>query len=139
MSTQPIATDVYQPQGDRDQLGELEPDLDDGVDSPTAAETLDAGYSPPEAPRACGRFGTTSEDQLMGENLDERLRQEIPDNAPDDDDFLDESAEWGISSGHRRSGRIVMADDDVHGFDVGIDGGAASAEEAAMHVISDDD
>ena len=42
--------------------------------------------------------------------------------------------------GARRAGRLVGLGENI-GSDVGIDGGAASAEEAAMHVIDpvDDD
>jgi hypothetical protein len=46
-----------------------------------------------------------------------------------------------------RAGRLVAEDEGAHpddeedlvATDVGIDGGAASAEEAAMHVVDDDD
>ncbi len=46
-----------------------------------------------------------------------------------------------------RSGRLVAPDEGAHpvdvtdllAHDVGIDGGAASAEEAAMHVVGEDD
>ena len=49
--------------------------------------------------------------------------------------------------GDERAGRIVEPDEGAHedteagmvGTDVGIDGAAASAEEAAMHVIPEDD
>ena len=49
--------------------------------------------------------------------------------------------------GGERSGRLVAPDEGAHedeekdlvATDVGIDGGAASAEEAAMHVVDEDD
>ena len=49
--------------------------------------------------------------------------------------------------GELRAGRLVDPDEgvrgdaekDMVGFDVGIDGGAASAEEAAMHIVGGDD
>ncbi|NUR60814.1 MAG: hypothetical protein HOV87_19445 [Catenulispora sp.] len=39
--------------------------------------------------------------------------------------------------GDRRTGRLTAADDDVTGWDVGIGGGAASAEEAAVYTVDD--
>ena len=49
--------------------------------------------------------------------------------------------------GDRRAGRLVAPDEgvdededsDLLASDVGIDGSAASAEEAAVHIIDDDD
>ena len=48
--------------------------------------------------------------------------------------------------GSTRSGRLVAPDEGAHGdeesrliaTDVGIDGAAASAEEAAMHIVDED-
>ena len=64
-------------------------------------------------------------------------------------DDSDDDAEFPEDDevGRARSGRLVATnegfgeDDDSELFasDVGIDGGAASAEEAAMHVIDDED
>jgi hypothetical protein len=53
---------------------------------------------------------------------------------------------WGRQVGALRAGRLASYDEglrpdeekDVVAFDLGIDGAAASAEEAAMHVINDD-
>lgn len=104
-------------------------------------EVLDAGYSPPESYRGEG-FGTTAEEQLEGETLEERLRQEVPDIDPyaPEDEILDDG-----EVGTERAGRLVDPDGgigedtekDLIGEDVGIDGAAASAEEAAVHVIED--
>ena len=104
-------------------------------------ETLDSGYSPPEAYRGEG-FGTTADEQLQGESLDERLRQEEPDVDPyaDEDEVLDDG-----EVGSTRAGRLVDPDGgfgedtekDLVGEDVGIDGAASSAEEAAVPVIED--
>jgi hypothetical protein len=138
---------------DEDQPGAESFLLGRGVDDP-----LDEGYSPPEKPRGVDKFGTTATEEREGESLEERLRQEEPDPAlevddplaPDDDDaegasleadeFLDDGQVGG-----RRAGRLVDPDEgvredtekDVVGSDVGIDGGAASAEEAAMHVVDE--
>jgi hypothetical protein len=116
------------------------PDQDAIFDDPDA--TLDSGYSPPEAYRGEG-FGTTADEQLQGESLDERLRQEEPEADPyaDPTEDLDDG-----EVGDERAGRLVDPDSgigedtekDLVGDDVGIDGAAASAEEAAVHVVPED-
>lgn len=115
---------------DDDQLTQEDQLLDRGVD-----DLLDEGYSPAE------KWIEPRED----ETLDEQLAAEIPDPALQLDDDRDE--QWGDDEvGDRRSGRLVAPDEGVNpdvesdliGSDVGIDGSAASAEEAAVHVISDD-
>jgi len=116
------------------------PDQDAIFDDPDA--TLDSGYSPPESYRGEG-FGTTAEEALQGETLDERLRQEEPE--PDPYAAPVENLDDG-EVGSERAGRLVDPDggigEDVDkelvGEDVGIDGAAASAEEAAVHVVPED-
>ena len=112
-------------------------------------DSLDEGYSPPEKPRGLNAFGVTQAEAEQGESLDQRLRQEEPDPAArlDRDDYgaTTESGEFFDRDevGDRRAGRLVAPDEgwgedeekDEIGSDVGIDGGAASAEEAAMHII----
>jgi hypothetical protein len=104
-------------------------------------EVLDSGYSPPERYRGEG-FGTTAEEMKEGESLDERLRQEIPDPDP----YAEESEDLQDGEvGNERAGRLVEPDrgigedteKDLVGEDVGIDGAASSAEEAAVHVVDD--
>lgn len=99
--------------------------LDDrGVD-----DVLDEGYSPPD------REPKRLDDD---DSLDERLAQEEPEPDPyaeaeregADLDRDDETAD-------PRAGRLAQGEDDVTAEDVGIDGGAAGAEEAAVHVIED--
>ncbi|PID54302.1 MAG: hypothetical protein CSA58_09430 [Micrococcales bacterium] len=133
--------DVYQPQADGalDHTGEL--DMEDALGEPNADDLLDSGYSPPEKPRVCGRYGTTGEEQRRGESLEERMRQEEPEAGLGDGEEPDEE----YSGGNRRAGRLMFMDtggvdgDSWHmvGRDVGIDGGAASAEEAAMHIMEE--
>ncbi|MDX6277431.1 MAG: hypothetical protein QOJ72_1559 [Nocardioidaceae bacterium] len=126
-----------------DDLSDAEdgPDQDAVFDDPD--ETLDAGYSPPESYRGEG-FGTTADEALQGESLEERERQEVPEPDPYaevDDDVLDDG-----EVGTERAGRLVDPDGgigpdeekDLVGDDVGIDGAASSAEEAAVHIVEDD-
>ncbi|MCW2825577.1 MAG: hypothetical protein JWQ91_2494 [Aeromicrobium sp.] len=113
------------------------PDQDAIFDDPD--ETLDSGYSPPESYRGEG-FGTTAEEMREGESFDERLRQEIPEPDPyrEETEDLDDG-----EVGTERAGRLVdpnggIGEDvekDLVGEDVGIDGAASSAEEAAVHVV----
>lgn len=105
-------------------------------------ETLDSGYSPPESYRGEG-FGTTADEALQGESLDERLRQEEPDTDPYAE--VGEDLDDG-EVGTQRAGRLVDPNEgfgedtekDLVGEDVGIDGAGASAEEAAVHVVDPD-
>jgi len=118
-----------------EQLDQLEPQrslVDRGVD-----DVLDEGYSPPERYSRLIREGEH-------ETLDERLEEEIPEGDPyavdDEGEILDDG-----EVGDERAGRLVDPNGgigpdlerDLVGNDVGIDGGAASAEEAAVHIVSD--
>ncbi|MGW7090138.1 DUF5709 domain-containing protein [Streptomyces sp. NPDC054871] len=121
MSDQNRADDAYQPTGDNEEQEDAAPlDLDNAVDERTYDDMLDEGYSPPEKPLGVTRTGTTATEQHEGETLDERLRQEMPDAAPDEGAHADTAAQ-------------TVATDE------GIDGGAAGAEEAAVHVVPDED
>ncbi|MEZ0108891.1 hypothetical protein ABH920_002892 [Catenulispora sp. EB89] len=138
-----FADDVYLPQPDPDAQDPLE--QLDGSDTLTPGpDELDTGYSPPERPLAL----------RDPETLDERLAEENPDveDLPEDWDGLGDHAGGdgellGDQVGGRRSGRLVAPDEgshsggnaDLSAQDVGIDGGAASAEEAAMHLVDDEE
>jgi hypothetical protein len=113
--------------------------VDRGVD-----DVLDEGYSPAERMPASHRVGTTVEEQRDGETWAERLVQE--EYEPDAYDIAsqDEASTWDFGViGGERTGRLVAPDEGAHAHtertevaqDVGIDGGAATAEEAAMHVV----
>ena len=114
---------------DDDQLTQEDTLMDRGVD-----DVLDEGYSPPDKWK----------DPKDDETLDELLAEEEPDpamqlNDPDEQAGNDEV-------GADRAGRLVAPDEgvgadtekDLIGHAVGIDGAAASAEEAAVHVIDED-
>lgn len=138
---------------DEDQLQSEDTLVDRGVD-----DVLDEGYSPPERPRAVEGFGTTAAEVAQGETLDMRLAQEEPDPAMAFDDPLAEPVEEDPDApreqvevlddgevGNLRAGRLIAPDEGAHedidsdliASDAGIDAGAASAEEAAMHVVDD--
>lgn len=137
--------------------------VDDSLDDDGLDGALDKGYSPPDRPFAVNSFGTTAAEMAQGESLEQRLAQEEPDPAaafddpladqndadgaddPDSQDAEDEDFVSDREVGDQRAGRLVDPDEGAHtdrearllGHDVGIDGAAASAEEAAMHVIDE--
>jgi hypothetical protein len=99
-------------------------------------EPLDTSYSPPDNSPVATRFGNTAAEQAEGESLDQRLAQEVPDITPDD--VTEDAAP--------RAGRLIAPDEGVHedvdgpvAFDAGKAGSAATAEEAAMHIVDEDE
>lgn len=146
---EPMADDAYQPTGSNEEQQDAAPlDLQDAVDERTYDDTLDEGYSPPEKPLGVTKHGTTAAEQHDGETLDERLTQEVPDAtgpAADDAGDLPGGDDERVESeaGADRAGRLVAPDEGAHAdtteeevaADVGIDAGAAGAEEAAVHVV----
>jgi hypothetical protein len=147
--------DETQPQSTGDSL----------VDDRGLAEPLDEGYSPPEKWSAGQGFGNTPLEESMGESLDQRVDQEVPE--PDPYEVADAEAERGDlaplvaedsvdgeavqadveGAEGARAGRLVAEDEgvrtdtekDLVAQDVGIDGAGAGAEEAAVHVVDDPD
>lgn len=105
-------------EGDSNQLPREDTLLDRGVD-----DLLDEGYSPPDFPRS-NHYGETP---------------------------LEEEPDVWVTGGGAprgrepdRAGRLVENDDswraqDVYASDAGVAGGAASAEEAAMHIVDLED
>ncbi|MEU3858762.1 DUF5709 domain-containing protein [Streptomyces sp. NPDC028722] len=148
----PMADDAYQPTGTNEEQEDAAPlDLQDAVDERTYDDILDEGYSPPERPLGVTKHGITAAEQHEGETLDERLGQEVPDVTPPAGDEIGdlpggEGEPVDSEAGETRAGRLVAPDEGAHtdtvkeevADDVGIDGGAAGAEEAAVHVIPDD-
>ncbi|GAA0467426.1 DUF5709 domain-containing protein [Streptomyces olivaceiscleroticus] len=153
MSDEAMGDEVYQPAVDE---GPAEPDdldMQDALDEPDADEQLERGYSPPEKPLGVNKKGTTANEQREGESLDDRLAEEVPDVTPPDGDGIGDAPDTDGEPvddqvGEDRAGRIVGGDqgfpargrnaNDVVARDVGIDGGAAGAEEAAVHVVDDE-
>ena len=119
-------------EGDNDQLS-MEDTLEDrGVD-----DLLDEGYVPLERART-NHYGETPWEQAHRETLDQRLAEEEPE-------------VWAVrartEAGREpdRAGRLLEDDsavvaggNDEFAVDVGISGGGASAEEAAVHVIAEE-
>ncbi|MFF1746254.1 DUF5709 domain-containing protein [Streptomyces mirabilis] len=150
MAYEAMGDDVYQPDGSevQDDAGLL--DVSDTLDDRGIGEALDEGYSPPEKPWGVEHTGVTAAERQRGESLDERLAEEVPDIAGQDGDGIGDL--WDGDGeliddevGDLRAGRLIAPDEGAHedtekdliAYDVGVDGAAASAEEAAMHVIPD--
>ena len=141
-------------------------DASDTLDGKPGDDPLDRGVATPDRWSAGMRYGTTSEEEQEGESLDQHLAEEEPDDAFDTgDEDDDEDEESGYFTGDEdiadedidglllddgpdpRAGRLVAEDEGAHTVDeadlvardTGIDGGAASAEEAAVHVVDEDD
>ena len=126
---------------------------DDGVLQPSdtlesddmRADVLDTGIDAGEGYRGAPRFGTTWAEERRGEGLDALLAQEEPD-TPLDEPWTDEDAPTDDGRpGLPRTGRLLGPtvglapgdESEAVAFDVGIDGGGATAEEAAMHLTDD--
>jgi Family of unknown function (DUF5709) len=105
---------------------------------PLDDDPLDSGWIPPDRPVAVDRTGVTAREQRDGGSLEERLREEEPEVGEEEPEL----GEGAREEPDPRAGRLVAPDEGAHADeepdavagDVGVDGGAASAEEAAMHI-----
>jgi hypothetical protein len=123
-------------------------DSSDSLDNNPAGDPEDVGYEPSDRYAGANRFGTTAAEARQGESLDQLLSEEEPDVTADDDPAADEDEDELTRRGYDedpRAGRLVAEDeglgpdedDQAFAEDAGIDYGAASAEEAAVHVTDD--
>lgn len=143
------------PVGYRDRMSSFSDDQlqpDDTLEDRGVDDVLDGGMSPPERPSREVAHGVTSADDAEGETLDDRLEQEEPDPAAAVDHTPDAQADElvgergtnptdGFEVGDERTGRLTAAEgetSDDTAEDVGIDGAAAGAEEAAVHTVGED-
>lgn len=144
--------------GDLDQYAQLQPE--DTLDGSGLTDVLDEGYSPPERPWN-DRDHETLDERLADEEPDPWNATDPaaePDDRRDVDDATGEYLGDATDTdgelrddevGDRRAGRLTVDDPtfdgseggtkDLTAGDAGIDGAGASAEEAAVHVIGDDE
>jgi hypothetical protein len=121
------------------------------LDEDEIGDYLDAGYSPAEHPLAVSEWGITERESHSHESLSRRLAREVKESRSDDGDGIGDTSDTDgevidDQVGSVRAGRLSAWDTDVGGDDgddywakdVGIDGGAASAEESAIHVVDPD-
>jgi hypothetical protein len=119
-------------EGDTDQLPREDTLLDRGVD-----DLLDEGYSPPERPRS-NHYGETPWEERHRETIDQRVGQEEP-------EVWEQRPRVSGDREELRAGRLVEDPDavdaggtDEFAVDAGVSGGAASAEEAAVHLVEEE-
>ncbi|GAA4698811.1 hypothetical protein GCM10023215_41530 [Pseudonocardia yuanmonensis] len=107
---------------------------EEALTGPSGGDPLDAGYVPADRPYGVDDPTVTAAGMREGESLDDRLEREEPEDATHDT---------------TRTGRLVPRDAGPDGRatdedpatvaeDVGVDGAAASAEEAAVHELDQD-
>jgi Family of unknown function (DUF5709) len=115
-------------------------------------EAMDTGYSPPEREPYNLRHMQTASEALRGESLDQRLAEEEPDITVEEEPDLTVGEEPDVNLDDQdvadvqpRAGRLVAPDEGAHAVreseeianDVGPAGYASSAEEAAMHIVEE--
>lgn len=136
-----MAQREYEEQPQAPDLGasvQLEPGYT--LTGPGDGDPLDAGYVAPDRPYLLDDEQVTAEDLREGDTLDERLARERPDVDPDADTDVDTAFPDAEPD---RAGRLEAFEDgpdtwpdrSLDAVDTGIGGGAASAEEAAVHVL----
>ena len=126
--------------------GVLEPA--DSLEDRGVEDVLDEGETLPERPWVGQGWGITPREEAEGESLDGRLAREVPEETASQGDGLGDTSDTDgelldEEVGSSRAGRLVEtdeggvfdADEELHATDVGVDGAAASAEEAAIHVV----
>jgi hypothetical protein len=127
-------------------------DASDTLDDDLVEDPLDTGVAPSDRWAGANRFGTTPAEERAGESLDQLLAEEEPDFDPNTDvdpersggEDEDELTRRGFER-EARSGRLVAENEgygedqeaDSVAKDVGVDAGAAGAEEAAIHLVDD--
>jgi hypothetical protein len=134
-------------------------DGSDTLDGGPSDDPLDRGIVTPDRWSAGVQYALKGEEE--SESIDELLAEEEPDvtDDPDDESWDENVTGQDVTRLRRdddadvRAGRLVSTDEDLYddddgsgdgdaedelvARDAGIDGGAASAEEAAVHVIDD--
>ncbi|MDR1266294.1 MAG: DUF5709 domain-containing protein [Propionibacteriaceae bacterium] len=125
-----------------EQLDQLQ--ADDSLIDRGVADVLDEGYIAQDRWSVLQTYGNTAAEVRRGESIDRQIAAEAP-------ELTDEPLPWRPEPGQetmvggRRAGRLVAVGDggdsrpDTMAQDVGIDGGGASAEEAAMHIVGSAD
>ncbi|MGH3265595.1 MAG: DUF5709 domain-containing protein [Trebonia sp.] len=137
-------------------------DANDTLDGDPGDDPLDRGVAAPDRWSAGRRYALEGEEE--SESLDEQLAEEEPDvlDEEDRDEGQPDENATRLDVGRfdrdddadARAGRLASTEADVYGRsddlpgtqdgellaeDTGVDGGAATAEEAAVHIVKDDD
>jgi Family of unknown function (DUF5709) len=137
-------------------------DANDTLDGAPGDDPLDRGVATPERWSSAMRFGSTGAEQAAGESIDQLIAEEEPDLGTGVDDERSDLG-WDENATDQdidrlqhgdgpdpRTGRLTVEDegdydaasfprdDELVARDAGVDGGGATAEEAAVHVIGND-
>lgn len=123
-------------------------------------DPLDRGVVVPDRWSLALKYGSTAAEQEAGESLDQLLAEEEPEAEPDLDDSRPAEDDWDENATDddiarravdddpdSRAGRLTADSQDGYtgaaaeliAHDSGIDGGGATAEEAAVHILTDED
>lgn len=125
----------YEDQPEAPDLGQfIQEDSAATLTGPPDADALDSGYVPPDRPYGLDDEQATTRLTTEPEDLDTRLHRERPDISPED-------PSGGEPADPDRAGRLQpfssgadgSYDRSMDAVETGIDGGAAAAEEAAVH------
>jgi len=134
-----VAESEYEEQPEAPDIGaSVQLESAESLVGPPNEEALDAGYIPPDRPYGLDGDEVTPAAMREGESLDGRLHRERPDTGVEEP-----TSEVGDQpealAGDERSGRLAPAVDtgSTDAVDVGVSGGAASAEEAAIHTLDE--
>lgn len=157
MSDEELTGDqVYQPDGSEVQDDEGVLDPEDTLEDRGVEVAIDEGWTPPERLVGLNAYKARYSEPDGGETLEQHLAEEVPDVSYDPDrdgdgvgDLPQDGEPVDPEAGDRRAGRLWNGDADpavplgagddadLWASDEGVSGGAASAEEAAMHVVDD--
>jgi hypothetical protein len=139
MSENDLYGDSVYEQGGQDPVDDVD-DLDpvSALTGDDPDEVEQTRYVPPDREPYNMRHAPTPAEEREGESLDDKLAEEVPDISPDDPVFDEEQP---------RAGRLVDTDygaledteKDEVAIDVGPAGFGSSAEEAAVHIIDEDE
>lgn len=128
-------------------------DIEETLDEEELGDVNETGYSPTERPAFISGWGTTAREASGHEDLGHRLAREVREITPDEPGLNEiDGVQYDADGeplddqiGDLRAGRLVAGDldqfdssSDFLARDIGIDGGAASAEEAAIHIVPDE-
>jgi len=141
-------------------LGDYEVlDGSDTLNGSPGDDPLDRGVVVPDRWSPALRYGTTAAEQEAGQSLDQLLAAEVPEadldldhNRPGEDGWDENATDEDIArrvvddDPDSRAGRLTADSQWVYGsaaadliaHDSGIDGGGATAEEAAVHILTDE-
>src|SRR3954452_2758283 len=97
-----VMTEERESYGDYSVDDEDQPGAEDDGTPDDVEDELDRGYSPPE--RYSTDYGNTPWEEEHRETIDQRIRQEIPEQDPYDDDWTEDVDDGEV--GDRRAGRL---------------------------------